>query len=707
MSEPNNTSRGTIQLADVVIDFGRRRVTRDGQDIKLGGLTYALLVRLADAAPDLVTHDQLAESVWNGRPVTPETITQRVKLLRDALGDDPQHPVYIEGIRGQGYRLIPAVEPVVNGSRDRPRRTYGAAALIMVALVGLAVWAFRMDEPAFESSGHPQSIAVLPFTSQSADDSETEFLAIGIHDDIITQLARRTSLRVISRTSVMGYADTTHNIRQIGRELGAEAILEGNVQRMGDLLDINVQLIDARTDVHLWAQSFSDSISESNLISIQNDLAAAIVGALGTTIAARPTPSTRPEAYTHYLNALGYRKRQANLYQSNFAWIVDQLEKALAIDPNFALAHAELSRAYSEAYLRGVDHSPEMLEKALDAVNTALEIAPELPEAHFAMGQYLFQKADLVGARREIRRAVQAMPEDTNAILNLAAAEHYLGNWADATALLEQARVRDPLNASILNELRVHAMDRKDYATATAMNDRLLDLQPDNEWAWASRARIILHQSEDPAAAIAAAQAIPVELNPFLRIELEWLWNIHLRQYETALAALDSMEFEVMSIPVFYAPKSFFAAIALHLAGHPEAADKLAEAEAELRSALTENPGDPRIEVTLAQVLGALGNDAEALALVDRVLDTPLVEKDKKRGQFYRLNAIRALALTDAPDRTMEVLREYLSGTIGYPWGVLSQDPRLDSVRDHPGFADLARIQDRIRKSTVAARSGR
>lgn len=696
MPEGLKTGQGTIRCADITIDLGRRRVTQSGREVKLGPLTYALLVQLVENAPNVLTHDDLSQTVWAGRPVSPETVVQRVKLLRDALGDDPSSPRYIEALRGHGYRLIPKASISSEASSSEEPAAGRAivarwiAATIFVAMIGVGLWMERSQGPIADNAGaRPTSLAVLPFSSQSLGTQDTRFLALGVHDDIITQLARRTPLRVISRTSVMGYADTHRNITQIGRELGADAILEGNLQRSGNTLDLNVQLVDARTDTHLWAQNFSQPVNDSDLISVQNELADAVVAAMRTTISARAAPSTVPQAYAHYLNAIGYRNQQSNFYESSFSLIVDQLEKAIALDPDFAVAHAELSHAYSDAHRRGADQSEAMLDRALSAVNRALEIDPDLPEGHFAMGSYLFQRGDLVGARRETRRAARGMPESTRVTLALAFAEAFLGDLEAAGLLLESAQSTDPLNPAVLSALHDHSMDTKDYASAERHNRQLINLQPDSEWAWANSARVVLHRTQDVRAAVEASREIPVELNPFLRIEIEWLWNVFLRDYETALKSLDTMDFETMSVSVFYAPKSFFYAMARYLAGHPDASKSLAHAESELRLALQQSPSDPRIQLTLAQVLAAWGEDRAALSLIEKALDSPIVKNDQKRGQYFRLNAIRALGLTPYLDRTIELLRSYLAGEIGYPWNVLRQDPRLDAVRSHPEFAAL------------------
>ena len=270
---------------DIVVDTARQGVTRQGTEIRLGRLTFEFLVLLIEGSPGIVTQAKVADCLWNQRHVSLETVRQRVKLLRRALGDDPANPRYVRVIRGQGYRLIPAVRIAVppNNGPVPAKRQLWIAAVCILALVALttATTTRIPDQSAVMGASDTaiMSIAVLPFVNISGDSSDTEFLN-GLHHDLLTRLAKQQSLDVNSRASVLVYRDAGTGSRAIGRNLNVRTILEGSIQRSGDIVRINVQLIDAHTEKHIWAETYDRQLHPENLIALQNDVAAAIAAAL-------------------------------------------------------------------------------------------------------------------------------------------------------------------------------------------------------------------------------------------------------------------------------------------------------------------------------------------------------------------------------------------------------------------------------------------
>ncbi|TLY74516.1 MAG: hypothetical protein E6K43_08190 [Gammaproteobacteria bacterium] len=285
----NNTPAATspatrYQVDDLIIDLGQQRVTRAGNDIPLPHLSFELLVTLARAAPDLVTFDQLTERVWTGLVITPETISQRVKLVRDALGDDPHAPRYIAGVRGRGYRMVATVRPLADRRRsspaegpDAPIEAAGAAArppvlgwlggILAVALLLAAPWAIsrylRGPAPAELSPGAPGSvvvqpprtIAVLPLIDMSPAGGNA-YLGDGLAQELSARLARIRGLRVAARTSAFAFKDRRADVHTIAQTLGVRHILEGSVRREGDHLRVTAQLIDAGSGYNVWSQTY-------------------------------------------------------------------------------------------------------------------------------------------------------------------------------------------------------------------------------------------------------------------------------------------------------------------------------------------------------------------------------------------------------------------------------------------------------------------
>ena len=232
------------------------------------------------------------------------------------------------------------------------------------------------------------SIAVLPFANDSMAEENAEFFAAGMHDELLNRLADMSALKVISRTSVMAYRDTTKNVRQIGEELGVVFLLEGRVQRAGNRLRIILQLIDSTSDDHVWQNEYDRELTAENIFALQAEMATSVAAELHHTISPemtarldeRPTQNTR--AYDFYLSGTGYLKEvQLELAKQQF-------EKAIEEDPKFALAWAALSRTHTLLYWFAVDKiTGQHLEKARDAAATAFELVPKLPEAHQAMGE--------------------------------------------------------------------------------------------------------------------------------------------------------------------------------------------------------------------------------------------------------------------------------------------------------------------------------
>jgi DNA-binding winged helix-turn-helix (wHTH) protein len=240
--KPASPKLAAYLFGDITLDPARRTVRRGGADIRLGKLTYELLLMLIEAAPSVVTQEEVAERLWNDRHVTQDTIRQRVKLLRKALDDDVENPRYFKVVRGQGYRIIPDVETIdlnLPPSVSLGRRPLVAAIAVVIALV-IAYWVAPGPQPTADVSEYvarsipnDKSIAVLPFESLIPD-SDNTFFVDGFHNDLLTQLSKLSSLKIISRTSVMEYQDKKKNLRQIGDELNVATILEGSVQRSGD-----------------------------------------------------------------------------------------------------------------------------------------------------------------------------------------------------------------------------------------------------------------------------------------------------------------------------------------------------------------------------------------------------------------------------------------------------------------------------------------
>lgn len=463
----NNTSAATspastgYQVDDLIIDLGQQRVTRAGNDIPLPHLSFELLVTLARAAPDLVSFDQLTERVWTGLVITPETITQRVKLVRDALGDDPNAPRYIAGVRGRGYRMVATVRPLADRRRSSPAEGPGVPAhipgtaaarphmlgwlggILAVALLLAAPWAIsrylRGPQPAEPLAGAPGSvvvqpprtIAVLPLIDMSPAGGNA-YLGDGLAQELSARLARIRGLRVAARTSAFVFKDGRADVRTIAQRLGVRHILEGSVRREGDHLRVTAQLIDAVSGYNVWSQTYDRTWQD--LLAIEDDLARSIIGTLQVVLssdlaqrAAQP-PTTHLAAFDLYLAGLAKLHGPAGVTQLEEA--DESFHQALAQDPKFALAYAGLCQRYTMGYDQTRDAA--LVTRAEAACGQALKLDDSLREVSAALGHLYLVSGRNVQAQTIFRNAIGGDPGDADGYVGLG--EAYDGQQRTAEA---------------------------------------------------------------------------------------------------------------------------------------------------------------------------------------------------------------------------------------------------------------------------------
>ena len=451
----NNTSAATspastgYQVDDLVIDLGQQRVTRAGNDIPLPHLSFELLITLARAAPDLVTFDQLTERVWTGLVITPETISQRVKLVRDALGDDPHAPRYIAGVRGRGYRMVATVRPLADRRRSspaeapRPRVLGWLGGILAVALLLAAPWALsrylrgpRPAEPVAGAPGSvvvqpPRTIAVLPLIDMSPA-GDNAYLGDGLAQELSARLARIRGLRVAAGTSAFVFKERRADVRTIAQTLGVRHILEGSVRREGDHLRVTAQLIDAVSGYNVWSQTYDRTWQD--LLAIEDDLARSIIGTLQVVLSsdlaqrvAQP-PTTHLAAFDLYLAGLAKLHGPAGVTQLEEA--DESFHQALAQDPKFALAYAGLCQRYTMGYDQTRDAA--LVTRAEAACGQALKLDDSLREVSAALGHLYLVSGRNVQAQAIFRNAIGGDPGDADGYVGLG--EAYDGQQRTAEA---------------------------------------------------------------------------------------------------------------------------------------------------------------------------------------------------------------------------------------------------------------------------------
>jgi len=460
----NATAPPRFRIADLEVDIGKAEVTRGDEKIALPKLSFDLLCALIDAAPAIVTNDDLLQQVWPGLMVSPESVAQRVKLLRSAIGDDSQQPKYILGVRGRGYRLIPVVErlgdtdlptsdatnPPVNAPRatipddltsqsstersnSRLKRVV-VAALVLVAIgvvivLGMHYW------PRSHNAGQPatvamvdKSIAVLPFLDMS-EKKDQEYFGDGMAEEIIDLLVKKPVLKVIGRTSSFQFKGKTQDLRSIGTQLGVACVLEGTVRKSGDRMRVTAQLIDTRNDTPRWSQSYDRDFGE--VLKLQDEIATKVVrlienDAFYSEIVSRKT-LRRPEAYAAYLQGRYARERfdQPGLEQA-----ISDFQRALQLDPAFSDAAAGLANVYQNLGAFGLMPPAEAYEKSRSAAQLALNLDPNQREAHAVLSAiHTTYDWDWAAAEQEFKFAAAGAPlvMQVNPLLSLT-----MGQWDDA-----------------------------------------------------------------------------------------------------------------------------------------------------------------------------------------------------------------------------------------------------------------------------------
>src|SRR5262245_26513996 len=368
----------------------------------------------------------------------------------------------------------------VTKSPPGTHRRRNIIALTAVGIVISAVAGFFLF-PRASGRNVEKSIAVLPFQSLS-DEKENSYFADGVQDDILTNLSKIGDLKVISRMSVMSYrGDALRNAREIGKALSVATLLEGSVRRIGNRVRVNVQLIDANNDEHIWAEDYDRDLTD--VFAIQTDLAQKIASSLQAKLSPNEKarldrqPTKDSDAYLLYVQAHDYANRPDRFRDTSLK-AEELFEQAIKLDPNFALAFAGLSMVHSLLY-HEADPTQIGREKARLNANESLRLQPDLPEGHLALGySYYYGNRDYQRALAEFEIAKRDLPNEADAYSAIAAIQRRQGKWAESTANFERSVSLDPKNANRLFNFAFNYMAQRDFETADKIFDRAIAADP-------------------------------------------------------------------------------------------------------------------------------------------------------------------------------------------------------------------------------------
>ena len=420
-----------------------------------------------------------------------------------------------------------------------------AAGLAVSAVAGFFLF------PRASGRNVEKSIAVLPFQSLS-DEKENAYFADGMQDDILTNLSKIGDLKVISRMSVMSYrGDAVRNAREIGKALGVATLLEGSVRRSGNRVRVNVQLINASNDEHIWAEDYDGDLTD--VFAIQTDLAQKIASALQAKLSPNEKaridrrPTQNPDAYLLFVQAHDYANRMEMFHDTSLK-AEPLFEQAIKLDPNFALAFAGLSRVESWLY-HASDPVPARREKARLNTDEALRLQPDLPEAHLALGfSYYYGDRDYERALAEFEIARRGLPNDAQAYLAIGSIQRRQGKWAESTANLEKAAALDPKNTNILSNLAYSYMAQRNFETADKVADRVIAAAPQSLQAAALKGLVAAEWKGDLSVFEKQFSLVSPETNPGGLMTWARVWVLTLqRKFPEALQVLQKFRGETLA----------------------------------------------------------------------------------------------------------------------------------------------------------------
>ena len=548
-----------------------------------------------------------------------------------------------------------------------------------------------------------KSIAVLPFENLSEDKANAYF-AEGIQDEILTRLSKIADLKVISRTSTQHYKSTPENVPEIARQLGVAHILEGRVQKSGDVVRVNVQLIKAANDSHLWADTFDRKLTD--LLSVESEVAKAIAEQLRVhltgreeqVIAAKPTDN--PDAYDAYLRGLAYNVKTAYT-PANALGAQKYLREAVRLDPKFALGWALLSIADARGYItQSLQPTVALCEETRHAAETALALQPDLGEALLATGNYYYAcLKDYDTAVRYFEQARQFLPNSSQISVLLASVARRRSHWDQSMAYFQEAERLDPRNVNLLGQYAQCCIELRRFPEALRKFDQVLDIMPGDVDTLAAKAAIAQAEGDLPRASALLASIHPPADDP-QALETQVYQAILERRPGQIIPRLkETLAKPDPALGYITGELRFYLGWAQEVAGdHAAAQASWSQARSELEPFLKEQPENFSLIGDLALVSMGLGDKAAAFKFIEQAMAAIPIEKDAVAGPIPIEILARVAAQMGEPDRGIAALQKLL--TIPYD-GALAQnvpltpallrlDPMFDLLRNDPRFHVLA-----------------
>ena len=571
-----------------------------------------------------------------------------------------------------------------------------ACVVALAATAGWIIWKSELIRQPLTTG-----IAVLPFENLGNEKENAAFVD-GVQDDILTKLAKIADLKVISRTSVMEYRGK-RNVRQIGDTLRVSHVLEGSARRSGDRIHLNAQLIDTRTDTHVWAEEYDRDLND--LFAIQAEIAQKIAEHLHAKLSTSEKASVE-EKPTQDLVAYDYYVRAVSLIytaqvpqgdaEKSLPEAVELLNKAVARDPNFFLAYCQLAFAHDLFYQQGIDHTPTRLALAKSAIDSAFRLRPDSGEAHLALGWHLYEGySDYDRARAELALAQQSLPNNARVYELAGFIDRSQGRWADATHNLERACELDPRNLPYLIYFGAIYLWLHDYEQQAKVIDQILALHPDRTRTRVIRAGVEIDWRADTRplrAAIEKALANEPGLaeDPFVAE-----YRLNLALYDRDLDAAGSLAAALplkqwLDAGFNQGSRDFWLGVVARLEGDAVAARAaFMKARTQLEEEIRVHPDNMGLLSDLGLIDAALGRKEEALSEARRAVDLLPITKDAPAGAQMLTNLAIMYAWVGEKDLALKQLEEIVRIPSLVSYGRLRLHPFWDPLRGDPRFEKI------------------
>lgn len=694
-----------------VLDERAMELRVDGRPVDIERKSLEVLRHLLQHAGELVTKDQLLKAAWPGRVVTDSVLTKCIARLREALGGEGQ--TLIVTVHGYGYRLEGPVtsdaagattaSAEVHGTGDarpprwRRRAPVSAGIGVLAGLVLTAAWLGTRPSAPPETP----SVAVLPFANLSPEEAGSYF-ADGVHEAVISNLARIRDLKTISRTSVLAFRDPRENLRAVAATLGVDHIVEGSVQLAGDRVRVTAQLLRADADEHLWAETYDRDLAD--VFEIQSELARQIARNVHATLtpeesAAISSGVTRNlEAYRLYLRGAGaLRDFTGTARELHDAEAL--LSRAIELDPEFAQAHAALAGAHIWLYWFGHDPTDARKEAARRSAERAVALNPALPEANAALGAYhYYANRDYARAEARFRMALLAQP-------NLAEHHEFLGyvlrrqgRWEEALAVARAGYELDPRSLRTIDSLVNTLLFMQRYEEALRLVGRFIELYPEVGILRTIRVGILLRRG-DRSGLDTMLDEMPADAAADWADDARFLHAFWTGDFATLERLLLAAPREWITLPGGTRRPTAIELgrlYRLHLDRPDRAAEYYRRARKMLERELETRPHDEQARMSLAECLAGLSERDAALELgQDALANLPVSRDAIVAPQLMEHFAIILLMLGER-EAALDVLEALapLNGihSVAY-WRI---NPDFRSIHDHPRFrALLARYPPR------------